>query len=173
MTPSPRQSSRISVPGNHGINLECSVVIRRPAADVFQFWSDFRNLPGFMRNLESVTILENGITRWKAYDPLRNLWEWDAEIINVHPNELIAWRTLPGAGVPNAGSVRFRSIEEGRATEVTLKLEYDPPTGSLTPVFLALFLLPDPERELQDSLHRLKALLETNATNQDGFDPKL
>jgi uncharacterized membrane protein len=152
---------RISVPGNRGIKIECSVTIHRPVEEVFAFWADFRNLPKFFVNLESVTILPEGTTRWKAYDPMHNLWEWDAETINQHPNELIAWRSLPGTRVPNAGSVRFQPVEHGAGTRVDLKLEYDPPTGMLAPVFLAMMLLPDPEKEIQQSLHRLKALMES------------
>jgi uncharacterized membrane protein len=164
MTLTSKQTGRISVPGNHGIKVECSIRIHRPTAEVFAFWADFRNLPRFMVNLHAVTALENGITRWEAYDPMRNLWTWEAETINWHENELIAWRTLPGTKVPNAGSVRFHPIEDETWTEVTLKLEYDPPTGALTPFFLAMLLLPDPEREVQESLQRLKALLESKAS---------
>ena len=34
--------------------------------------------------------------------------EWDAEIIDEMPEQLIAWRSLDGADVDNAGSVRFQ-----------------------------------------------------------------
>jgi len=155
-----QQNQRISVPGNRGIKIECSVTIHRPVEEVFAFWADFRNLPRFFHNLESVSQLPGGTTRWKAYDPMHNLWEWDAETINHHPNELIAWRSLPGTHVPNAGSVRFRPVDQGASTQVDLKLEYDPPTGILAPIFLAMMLLPDPEKEVQQSLYVLKDLLE-------------
>ena len=36
--------------------------------------------------------------------------EWEAEIINEHENELIAWPSVHGADLKNAGSVRYDTI---------------------------------------------------------------
>ena len=39
--------------------------------------------------------------------------EWDAVIHNEIDDELIAWRSLPGADVNNAGSVHFTPLGSG------------------------------------------------------------
>ena len=64
---------------------------------------------------------------------------WDAEIINDKPNELIAWRSVEGAEIDNAGSVRFRPAPGGRGTEVTVELNYEPPAGLVGATIARLF----------------------------------
>ena len=68
---------------------------------------DFENLPRFMEHLQSVTMLEDNHSHWVAKGPAGTTVEWDAEIINEEKDETIAWRSLGGATVDNAGSVRF------------------------------------------------------------------
>ena len=56
--------------------------------------------------------------------------EWDAEIHNEIPGELIAWRSLPGREVDQAGSVHF-SPAPGGATEVRVVMRYATPGGQV------------------------------------------
>ena len=67
-----------------------------------------------MDNLESVTVLDSRRSHWVAKGPVGTRVEWDAEIHNEIEDELIAWRSLPGADVDQAGSVHF-SPAAGRA----------------------------------------------------------
>ncbi len=54
-----RGVSRVaSLERGEGAKVERSVVINRPCEELFQFWRQFDNLPRFMDNLESVTILD-------------------------------------------------------------------------------------------------------------------
>ena len=55
--------------------------------------------------------------------------EWDAEIVEERENALLSWRSMPGADIENAGTVRFREMPNGRGTEVRLRLDYSPPGG--------------------------------------------
>jgi len=82
---------------------------------------------------------------------------WDAEIINERPNELIAWRSLPGSMVETAGSVHF--TRSGRSTEVQVSLKYNPPAGQ-TGATLARWLGESPERQLEEDLQRFKRNME-------------
>ena len=72
-----------------------------------RFWHNFENLPRFMRHLESVTVIGERRSHWKAKAPAGKTVEWDAETTEDRPNELIAWRSTAGADVDNAGTVRF------------------------------------------------------------------
>ena len=47
------------------------------------------------------SVLDERRSHWKAKAPLGAAVEWDAEITADVPNELIAWRSVEGAGVPN------------------------------------------------------------------------
>jgi uncharacterized membrane protein len=89
------------------------------------------------------------------------LVEWDAELYNDVEDEIIAWRSLPGAPVANAGTVRFKDAPSGRGTEVRLIISYNPPADRFTTA-LARLLPDDPTGMLAyTTLRRFKQLMET------------
>lgn len=167
-----RKGLRASVKHGAGIKVEKSVTIDKPVEELFRFWSDFENLPRFLNHLESVRAIggqpnqsgrSSRLSHWVARLPAGIKLEWDAEIINEEPNELIAWRSLEGAGVPNAGSVRFERSPDGRGAEVKVAIEYAPPVGKIGS-FLAKIFGEDPERLVAEDLRRFKLLMETGRT---------
>jgi uncharacterized membrane protein len=139
-----------------------SVTIQRPRADVYAWWRDFTNLPTFMRHLDEVRVDDpnGGRSHWRAKAPFGTSVEWDAELIEDVPDERIAWRSLPGAGVRNAGTVTFRDAPGDRGTVVRVELEYDPPGGPLG-VAIAKLSGEEPATQTAEDLRRLKAILET------------
>jgi uncharacterized membrane protein len=137
-----------------------SVTIRQPREMVYAFWHDFENLPRFMVHLESVRVTGDRQTHWVAKGPAGSTVEWDAETTEDRPDELIAWRSLPGAKVPNSGQVRFLDAPGGRGTEVHVELRYDPPAGKLGALVAKLFG-EEPRQQVDGDLRRLKQVLET------------
>jgi uncharacterized membrane protein len=113
-----------------------------------------------MDHLESVTVQDDKRSHWVAKAPAGTTVEWDAEIINEKENELIAWRSLDGADVDNAGSVRFSEATGGRGTVVKVSLEYDPPAGIIGSLIAKLFG-EEPSQQVQEDLHRFKQVMET------------
>jgi uncharacterized membrane protein len=161
-----RKGLRASVKHGAGIKVEKSVTIDKPVEELFRFWSDFENLPLFLNHLESVHAISGQpgrLSHWVARLPAGMKVEWDAEIINEAPNELIAWRSLEGAPVPNAGSVRFEKSQDGRGAEVKVAIEYAPPVGKIGSLLAKLFG-EDPERRVAEDLHRFKQFMETGRT---------
>ena len=157
-----RKGLRASVKHGAGIKVEKSVTINKPVEELFRFWHNFENLPSFLRHLESVRAIGGHSGRrshWAARLPAGMKVEWDAEIINEAPNELIAWRSLEGAQIPNAGSVRFERIPNGEGAEVKVTLEYSPPAGKIGSL-VAKFFGEDPERRVAEDLRRFKQLME-------------
>jgi uncharacterized membrane protein len=150
--------SRISVPGNHGINVDKTIFIGRPADELYRTWRNFENLPHFMEHLEEVRVVDEKRSHWRAKAPAGTNVQWDAEIINEHPNEMISWRSLEGADVDNAGTVRFQSVPGG--TEVRVTLEYNPPGGAMGAA-LARFFREEPGQQLEEDLLRFKHLVES------------
>ena len=146
------------------IFVEHSVVIDRPAQDVYTYWRKLENLPQIMSHLESVTELDSRRSRWVAKAPLGTNVEWEAEIVNDKPGERIGWHSLPGATVDNAGSVQFESIEGGK-TRVHVALSYRPPAGALGAAVAKLFG-EEPGQQIAEDLQRFKAAFEggTSAT---------
>lgn len=143
-----------------GIRTKKSITVRAPVEEIYRFWRDFENLPRFMRHLESVEVLSERRSRWKAKAPAGMSVEWDAEIVDERPNELIAWRSLEGADVYNEGSVRFQPAPGGRGTEVRVDLRYDPPGGVIGSK-LAMLFREEPGQQVQDDLRVFKQVMET------------
>jgi len=133
--------------------------INRSPEELYRFWRDFQNLPRFMKHLESVQATGDRRSHWVAKAPAGTKVEWDAEITEDRPNELIAWRSLKGADVENIGSVRFERAPGGRGAVVKVNMLYRPPAGKLGAVVAKLFG-EDPEWRIKDDLRRFKQVME-------------
>jgi uncharacterized membrane protein len=142
------------------MRVEQAVTINRSPEELYQFWRDFKNLPRFMKHLEAVQVSNENRSHWVAKGPAGTTIEWDAEIIEDHPNKVIAWRSMEGADVDNTGSVRFERAPGGRGTTVRVRLQYDPP-GGVIGAGVAKLLGEDPEWQVKDDLRRFKQLMET------------
>jgi len=158
-----------SVAAGAGTKVEETVTINRPREDLYRFWRNFQNLPRVMSNLESVTPSGSNRSRWVAKGPLGVRLEWEAEVYNERPNELIAWRSLPGGGVDTAGSVHFTQTGANR-TEVRVVLKYDPPTGHFGAT-LANWLGQAPEQQIRADLQRFKQAMETGELSASQGQP--
>jgi uncharacterized membrane protein len=152
--------TRAALAGSRGVKVEDAVTINRSPEELYGCWRDFSRLPAFMSHLVSVRPIDHRRSHWVAKAPAGRQVEWDAEIINDIPNELIAWRTLENADVVSAGSVRFRLAENRRGTEVRVRLQYDPPAGRLGAA-VAWLLGNEPSQQIREDLRRFKQLLET------------
>ncbi len=152
--------SQVSVPYGRGVRVEESVTIDAPPDQIYEFWRNFENLPRFMHNLDSVEVRDEKRSRWVAKGPAGTSVDWEAEIINEIPNELIGWRSVEGSRIDNAGSVHFTSTPANGGTEVRVILRYDPPAGVIGAA-VAKFLGEDPATNVQEDLSRLKTLIES------------
>jgi uncharacterized membrane protein len=148
-----------------------AITVSKPPHEVYAFWRDLENLPRFMTHLESVQTTDETRSHWKAKAPAGASVEWDAEIVEERPDELIAWRSLPGASVENSGVVRFAPAPGGRGTEVRVELDYSPPGGALGATAAKLFG-EEPEVQLQDDLRRFKQVLETGEVARSEGSPR-
>lgn len=146
---------------NRGIHVERTLYIRRSQEDLYKFWRQFENLAGFMKHVKEVHKLDDTRSHWIVTGPGNIDVEWDAEIINDVPNELIAWRSIEGAQVDNSGSVRFLPVGDGQ-TEVRVVIEYIPPAGVFGKWFASMFGQA-PEQTIHEDLQRFKTMMETSS----------
>lgn len=157
-----------SVPHETGIRVEESIVIGKTPEEIYRFWRNLENLPRFMSQHVAVDRLTGDQrSHWTVKSFAGQTFEWDAEIINDIPNELLAWRSLQGADLDHAGSVHFEASATG-GTKVSVILEYRPPVGKLGAGVARLFGQ-EPSQVVNKDLNRLKQLLETGdvAANED------
>ena len=151
--------SRNALAGRMG-RVVSTVIIDRSPEELYQFWSDVANLPKFMRNLESVQRLGEHRTHWRVKALGGKIVEWDAETTEDQPNSKIAWRSIPGSGIENSGSVRFDRAPGGRGTLVRLEMRYSLPGGALATNVAKLFHR-EPGQQIAENLRAFKQLMET------------
>lgn len=161
--------TRNALGGRRGVHVVDSVRVERPVADVYRFWRRLENLPRFMDHLRSVTEIDDRRSHWVADGPAGLAVEWDAEIINEVEDDVIGWRSLRGADVVSAGSVNFEPIRGGKATQVTVKLQYAPPGGRIGAAVAKAFWR-SPSQTVREDLRRLKQILEAGELVTAGND---
>ena len=135
---SDQSNARVALAGSRGVHVYESIVINRPASELFSFWRDVSNLPRFMEHLEDVRVLGPTRSVWTAKAPAGMRVRWEAEIINEIDGELIGWQSTENADVATAGSVRFVPAN-GSGTEIIVHLQYEPPAGRLGSLVASMF----------------------------------
>jgi len=141
------------------VHVTKALTINKSAAELYEFWRNFENLPIFMRHLESVTKTDEKTSHWKAKAPLGQTVEWDAEVTSDIPNQRIGWKSLEGAFIPNSGVVEFLPTVD-RGTEVKVSLTYEAPGGKIGE-WIAWALGEEPSIQVKEDLRRFKSLMET------------
>ena len=154
------------------MDVERAITVRRSPREVYAFWRDFENLPLFMYHLVSVENSGGGHTHWVAKGPSGRNVEWDAEIVEDRPGELISWRTVGrDDDIEHSGSVSFSSAPGDHGTEVHVRLNYDPPGGKLG-VTLARLFGEEPGQQIADDLRRFKYVLEVGEVSRFEASPE-
>jgi uncharacterized membrane protein/gas vesicle protein len=151
--------------GRRAIDVQKTINIAAPAEKVFEFWSHFQNFPKFMSNVREIQLKGENQSHWVVAGPAGVPVEWDAVITERIPNQVIAWKTVPGSTVEHAGIIRFDSNPDG-TTRVDIRMSYNPPAGAIGHVVASLFGA-DPKSEMDADLARMKTLIETGIRPHD------
>ena len=93
-----------------------------PLSTAYNQYTQFESFPQFMDGVESVQQLDDKRLHWKANIAGQER-EWDAEITQQVPDQVIAWQST--SGKLNNGRVMFELIDDGHC-RVTVQVEYDP-----------------------------------------------
>jgi uncharacterized membrane protein len=137
--------------------IEKTVGVDVPVRTAYDQWTQFESFPQFMEGVESVHQVDDKHLHWKA-EIAGVTREWDAEIVDQTPDERITWRAV--GGTKNDGTVSFAPRSMEAATEVTLRVDYEPDdvvekTGDV------LHLV---ERRVEGDLERFKEFIESRGT---------
>lgn len=146
-----------------GVKIYEAVTINLPAQALYDYWHNFENQPRFMPNVEAVRVEGDLRSFWRLKGPAGVIVEYEAETINDEPGRLIAWRSVGGADIQHAGSVRFLDAPSGRGTEVHFNVEYLPPAGYVGKFGVKLLRLigQAPRNDVREGLRNFKRLMET------------
>lgn len=139
---------------------EASIVVGNSSEEAYRFWRNVENMPRFMTWLQSVSSTGDRRSHWIAKPDGRTALEWDSEIVDEVPHQRISWRTLPGAAVPNSGSVEFEPVPGGRGTLVRAQLQFSGPAAALDSPLLKL-IGHDAQQVMRKTLFNFRQVLET------------
>ena len=134
-----------------------SVTINKPVEEVYSFYRRLEQFPAFMNFLESVRVIDERKSHWVAKLPIGGTVGWDAEIIEDRPNEVIAWRTVPGSKIKLHGRVTFTRTPGRDMTEVRCEMQLGFTGASPSTHLAKLFAKP----QIKGDMRRLKQVLET------------
>lgn len=151
--------------GRKMIEIQKTINIKAPIDRVFTYWSHPENFPDFMSHVLEVRRIGDGLYRWTVGGPAGLRVQWDAAITGLDFNKRLAWESLPGAVVGQAGVTKFSSNPDG-STCVDVKMSYNPPAGVLGHLIAELFGV-DPKHEMDDDLMRMKSFIETGVYPHD------
>ncbi|AIE86885.1 SRPBCC family protein [Fimbriimonas ginsengisoli] len=151
--------------GKQNVRVDSEILVNRPRQELYRIWRNLENLPVFMDHLLSVHEVDDRRSLWVARAPAGMVVKWDAEIVNDVENELIAWQSLEGSGVDNAGSVRFEDAGNG-TTRVKIVLRYDPP-ADMAGFWIAKLFRNDAQAQIDHDLERFKAIMELGSKKSD------
>jgi uncharacterized membrane protein len=154
------------------IHITEALTIDRHKDELYGFWRDADHLPKFMRFLEAVRKIDDRHAEWIARIPgdLGTV-RWETEITEDEPGRKIAWRTLPGSDIEEAGAIHFEEAAGGRGTVVRIDLDYRPP-GDGVGRLAAKLLNPAFAEMLREDMRRFKSLMETGEVPTIEGQPK-
>jgi hypothetical protein len=132
--------------------VEKRIMVNVPVSTAYNQWTQFEDFPQFMGGVKEVRQLDDKRLHWVA-EIAGVKREWEAEILQQEPDQIVAWAASSGA--TNAGAVRFQDVGGGQ-TSVLLALEYEP-EGLVEKAGDRLSIV---EKQAERDLERFKAFIE-------------
>jgi uncharacterized membrane protein len=162
----------VGIDARRPVDLQKTITINAPVGEVYAFWSEYENFPKFMSRVLEVrpSTRQPRLSHWKVTGPAGAPVAFDAELTLTVPNELLAWKSVPGSLVAHTGIVRFEALNG--QTRVHLRMSYNPRAGWLGHGLARAFGV-DPKSSLDADLARMKTLIETGRAPHDAAARRL
>ena len=142
--------------------IEAKVEIEAPMEKVFDYVADVAETHAeffhFVQKVEATSELKQGpgaTFRYEAKSGGVKSW-FENKVTKYVKNELMEWKSI--AGMRNEGRWTFGPTEKG--TQVTFLMDYELPGSYLGKVLDKLFVERQNKNDVNQSLQRLKAILE-------------
>src|SRR6185503_10613646 len=136
--------------------IEESIEVGVPVSVSYNQWTQFEDFPLFMEGVEHVQQLDDTRLHWVATIAGKKA-EWDAKILEQHPDKQISWISADGKKTP--GTVSFEPVGENK-TLIRLSMSYQA-EGAIEQIGSAAGL--DAAR-VRGDLKRFKDLIESRGT---------
>ena len=140
--------------------IDASIEVDVPVSTAYNQWTQFEDFPLFMEGVDHVQQLDDTRLHWAATVAGKKA-EWDAKILEQHPDRQISW--ISEDGKKTRGTVSFEPRGEGK-TLVRLSMSYqaDPveQLGSAAGL---------DSRRIKGDLDRFKELIESRGTESGAW----
>jgi uncharacterized membrane protein len=138
-----------------------SIIVNCPRSTVYDQWTQFEEFPRFMEGVESVIQTDDTHLHWVA-EISGKRHEWDAEITEQRPDQVMAWRSLDGHY--NSGRVHFERVDDN-TTKVSVEMEHET-EGMVETLGSALGF---DSRQVKADLERFKEYIESRGTESGAW----
>jgi uncharacterized membrane protein len=150
------------------IDFEKTIHIDASPDEVYEQFANYENFPRYMSHVVEVRDLGRRRSHWTVKGPGGSEFQWDSVLTEQNRPNRLAWRSEPGAEIPQTGSIQFERHRGG--TLVTVRMSYTPPAGAIGHG-LALLLGSDPKSKMDEDLARMKAFIERGAMPREAAQP--
>jgi uncharacterized membrane protein len=140
--------------------IERSITVEKPATELNRFWREPESLSKIMGDFVEVTRVSHDRAHWRIRGPFGRNVEWETQIVEDRPGEILRWKSINGTRIPSEVSVRFRPAPKDWGTEATLHFRIERP-GGLLANWRAKRLSMLPRILAEKGLRRFKSLAET------------
>jgi len=152
-------------PSNNGVGasprmIDESIEVNVPVSTTYNQWTQFEDFPLFMEGVDHVQQLDDTRLHWVA-NVVGKKAEWDAKILEQHPDRQISW--ISEDGKKTRGTVSFEPVGEGK-TRVRLSMSYQ--ADPLEAVGSAAGL---DSRRVKGDLERFKELIESRGSESGAW----
>ncbi len=152
-----------SVPFTGGTSprtIDESIEVNVPVSAAYNQWTQFEDFPLFMEGVDHVEQLDDTLVHWAATIAGKKA-EWDAKILEQHPDKQISWITEDGK--KTRGTVTFEPVGKEK-TRIRLSMSYQ--ADPLEAVGSAAGL---DARRIKGDLERFKDLIESRGTESGAW----
>jgi uncharacterized membrane protein len=157
---------RVSLQLRDESTIKRSVIIERPIESVYNFYSDFRNLPSFLGDVMNIEHVGPATTRWTIQGPFRIEAHWTIKVTEERKNELICYETVGSPRLRTFWDIYFSPGSTAGQTRVHEVMRA--PLGRFGGMALAL-IGKFPAKEVSANLHRLKQVMETGRVTDTSY----
>ncbi len=148
-----RKVSALGFGGSGERTISETVEVEVPVTTAYNQWTQFEDFPLFMEGVDHVQQFEDARLHWVATIAGRTA-EWDAKILEQHPDRQISW--ISEDGKDTRGTVSFEARGPSM-TRIRLSMSYQP-DGPAEAIGSAAGL---DKRRVRGDLERFKELIES------------
>jgi uncharacterized membrane protein len=138
-----------------------SIEVEVPVSTAYNQWTQFEDFPLFMEGIDHVQQLDDTRLHWAATVAGKKA-EWDAKILEQHPDRQISW--VSEDGKKTRGTVTFEERGESR-TLISLSMSYQA-EGVAEAIGSAAGL---DQRRVRGDLERFKELIESRGAESGSW----